>query len=187
MFKKLLIAALFLTFAAAPGLAQEKTLPELQVVPTLDLARYAGKWYEIARLPNRFEKDCAGDVTATYALLPKSKIKVVNQCRKADGEVKTAKGEARLADKKSGPNSKLEVRFAPGALSFLPFVWADYWVVDLAPDYSYAVIGEPKREYLWILAREPRVSEAIYQRAVGKAKEQSFDVARLIKVKQSGD
>lgn len=146
---------------------------EVTVVPSVDLAKYAGKWHEIARFPNRFQKDCASDTTATYTLRPDGKISVLNQCRKADGSIKTAKGTARLADAK-GPNSKLKVTF------FWPF-YGDYWILALDPDYQWVLIGEPERKYLWILARQPRVDDALYKSIVDRAAQQGFDTSRLMK------
>jgi apolipoprotein D and lipocalin family protein len=110
---------------------------------------------------------------------------VLNRCRKTDGAVTSAKGRARVADRR-GPNSKLEVRFAPGYLSFLPFVWGDYQVIDLAPDYSYALVGEPGRKYLWVLSRTPRMDEETYARAVARGAAEGFDVGKLIRTEQSG-
>lgn len=156
-----------------------------QVVPAVDLSRYAGRWYEVARLPNRFQKNCAGEVTAEYALLAGGDIRVVNQCRQSNGQMKMAEGKARLAEK-DGPNSKLEVRFAPSFLSFLPFVWGDYWILDLAPDYSYALVGDPGRKYLWFLSRSPRVDEATFRRLTEKAAAEGYDVSRLIRTRQEG-
>ena len=91
----------------------------LRVVPEVDLDRYAGQWYEIARLPNRFQKRCAGEVTANYTLQPDGKISVLNRCRLESGEHIQAKGVARVAGKKQA-NSMLKVRFAPSFLSFIP-------------------------------------------------------------------
>jgi apolipoprotein D and lipocalin family protein len=156
----------------------------LEVVPSVDLQRYAGTWYEIARLPNRFQKDCVGDVSATYRLLEDGRLEVVNACREADGSMKKAAGVARLANK-SGPTSKLEVRFAPGWLSWIGAVWGDYWVIDLAPDYSASLVGSPDRKYLWVLARTPRIDDAVYDGLLEKAKSQGFDVSRMQKTAQS--
>ena len=121
-------------------------------VPALDLTRYAGTWYEVARYPNWFQRQCAGDVTAEYTLGPSDRIGVVNKCRKKDGSVARAEGTARKATPE-GPDSQLKVRFAPAFLSFIPAVWGDYWVLGLGPDYSYAVVGDPSRKYVWILSR----------------------------------
>lgn len=158
---------------------------ELVAVPSVDLSRYAGKWYEIARLPTRFEKDCAGDVTATYSLEADGEIKVVNECRQADGTRKRAEGTARRADPQ-GPTSKLEVSFTSDFLHFLPFVWADYWVIDLDPEYRFAAVGEPDRKYLWILSRTPHMDEATYQTLVARLAARGYDVGELVRTAQGG-
>ncbi len=155
----------------------------LEVVPSVDLQRYMGTWYEIAKLPNSFQKKCTGDVTANYTLLDDGTVKVVNRCRKENGEMTEAEGKARRKSEDE-PNSKLEVRFAPGWLSWLPFVWGNYWVIDLAEDYSYAVIGEPKREYLWILSRTPKMEDAVYQKILERIRAQGYDPAALVKTRQ---
>jgi apolipoprotein D and lipocalin family protein len=183
MNKKIVAAGLLVLFAALLVRAEKKSKEPLRVVPSVDLARYTGRWYEIARLPNRFEEKCASDVTAEYALLETGRLKVVNQCRKKDGSMTRAEGSARLADK-GGANSRLKVRFAPGFLSFLPFVWGDYQIMELAPDYSYALVGEPSRKYLWILSRTPQMDEGTYRQLTEAAAAQGFDVSRLIRIKQ---
>jgi len=160
--------------------AQDKPL---EVVPSIDLKRYAGTWFEIARFPNSFQRECAGNVTATYTLLDDGTISVANRCRQSNGEMKEAIGKARrLSDDE--PNSKLEVRFAPAILSFLPFVWGKYWVIDLGDDYSYAVVGEPNREYLWILARSPSVDADTYGKILDRITRQGYDVSKLIRTQQ---
>ena len=148
----------------------------LEVAPSVDLARYAGKWYEIARLPNRFQRDCAGSTAATYTLRADGKITVLNECRKADGRQKSAKGTARVADAK-GPNTKLKVTF------FWPFS-GKYWIIDLDPEYRWAVVGEPGRDYLWILNREPQLDAALYQQIVERARHRGFDTRKLVKTRQ---
>jgi apolipoprotein D and lipocalin family protein len=170
---------LLLTIAAiwwAKPIPAANSQPPLQVAPSVDLARYAGKWYEIARLPNRFQRDCAANTAATYTLRPDGKITVVNECRKADGRMKSAKGTARVADTK-GPNTKLKVTF------FWPFS-GNYWIIDLDPEYRWAVVGEPGRDYLWILSREPRLDEALYHKIVERVKQQGYEVERLMKAAQ---
>ena len=151
---------------------------DLRVVPTVDYERYAGKWYEIARLPNRFEQRCATDVTATYVPRTDGRIAVINRCLRADGRIQEANGIARRVD--GQPTSVLQVRFAPALLSFLPFVWGDYQVIDLGPDYDYAVVGAPSRAYLWILARQPVLRPDLYAHATDAARTQGFDVSRLV-------
>lgn len=184
MLRRFILGACALLALAAVVKADRKREP-LRVVPSVDPGRYAGTWYEIARLPNRFQKKCAGDVAATYTLRPDGGLDVLNRCRKRDGQVTSVKGRARVADRR-GPNSKLEVRFAPGFLSFLPFVWGDYQVIDLAPDYSYALVGEPGRKYLWVLSRTPRMDEETYGRAVARAAAEGFDVSKLMRTEQTG-
>ena len=182
MNKKIAAAGLLVLFAVLAVRAEKKEKEPLRVVPSVDLRRYEGLWYEVARLPNRFEEKCAGDVTAEYALKEDGRLRVVNRCRKKDGKMTEAVGEARLADRE-GPNSRLKVRVAPAFLSFLPMVWGDYQIIELAPDYAYAVVGDPGRKYLWILSRNPRLDEATYLRLTEAARSQGFDVGRLILTK----
>jgi apolipoprotein D and lipocalin family protein len=151
-------------------------------VPTLDLQRYAGTWYEIARLPNPFQKKCAHSVVVRYAVREDGRLDVVNECVEKDGRTSRANGVARRADPGS-PLSQLKVRFAPAFLSFLSAVWGDYWVIDLAPDYSYAVVGEPRRRYLWILSREPRMPEPLYAGILERAA-RFYDVSRVVRTEQ---
>lgn len=151
----------------------------LRVVDNVDLQRYTGTWYEIARLPNSFQNKCIGDVTATYTLLENGQIQVVNRCRMESGEFAEASGRARRADK-DGPNSKLKVRFAPAFLSWLPFVWGDYWIIELDPEYRYAVVGDPGRKYLWILAREPELEESILEDILERTADQGYDLTELL-------
>lgn len=160
--------------------AQKVESKELITVPSVDLNRYVGTWYEIARLPNRFQEKCSGDVTATYTLLDDGNIKVVNRCRQEDGEFTTAEGLARRASE-DGSNTKLKVRFAPAFLSFLPFVWGDYWIIDLASDYSYALVGEPERRYLWVLSRSSVMEDHTFEGILERAKRQGYDTSPLIK------
>lgn len=148
---------------------------ELPVVPSVDLAKYAGQWYEIARLPNRFEKNCVSSVTANYSLRGDGKIDVINQCRKASGKLESAKGKAKVVDKRS--NAKLKVTF------FWPF-YGDYWILDLGSDYEYSVVGDKSRKYLWILSRTPQMDEALYERLLANMADQGFDTSRMIKTLQ---
>ena len=179
LFRRYFLAICTLFLAGKKSNAQE-----LSVVDSVDLQRYAGRWYEIARLPNRFQEECTGNVTASYALLENGEIKVVNRCQKAGGDSSEAEGVARRASPDE-PNSKLKVRFAPAILSFLPMVWGDYWIIDLAPDYSTAVIGEPNREYLWVLARTPKLEEETLQEILKRVKQQGYDLRDLIRTKQA--
>ena len=163
-------------FANMPSYAADAGAP-LRVVPSVDFARYEGKWYEIAHLPAWFQKDCVSDTTATYTRRPDSKITVLNQCRKADGKMKTATGTAKVASGKE-PNTKLKVTF------FWPF-YSDYWIIDLDPEYRWAVIGEPKRQHFWILSRTPQIPPALYSRVLERARAQGYDLSRLVVTRQS--
>lgn len=152
-------------------------------VPSVDLKRYSGKWFEIARFENKFQKQCVGNTTAEYVLKEEKNIQVINRCLKKDGKISEATGKAKIEDKQT--NAKLEVRFAPAILSFLPQVWGDYWVLDLDPNYQYAAVGEPERKYLWILSRTPQMDEALYQQIVRRVETMGFDGNKLIKTPQN--
>jgi apolipoprotein D and lipocalin family protein len=136
-----------------------------------------GDWFEIARFPNRFQRACVGDVRATYARRPDGRLDVVNRCRTAEGETE-ARGVARIVDVRTF--AKLKVRFAPSWLSWLPMVWGDYWIIGLAPDYSWAVVGEPGRKYLWILARAPQLDDESIAAARSAARASGYDVEGLV-------
>jgi apolipoprotein D and lipocalin family protein len=175
-----LISAFFLFVMAV--FSVPASAADLKTVPYVDMDKYLGRWYEIAKYPNRFQRQCVGNTMATYSLKPNGRIEVLNECLKTNGKVESATGEARIADKKS--NAKLKVRFAPGFLSFLPFVWANYWIIDLAPDYSYAVIGEPKREYFWILSRLPEMQEEKYVEILKRVEAMGFDPTKVDRTRQ---
>lgn len=163
-----LMASALMTVAmvvSTPVLAQ-KAAP-LETVPSVDLARYQGRWYQIALYPNSFQKQCVSNTTADYSILADGSIEVLNQCKTADGTVSKAIGAARIKQPRitlfnfkplPASTSRLEVRFAPKWLDWVPAVWAPYWVIQLADDYRYAVVGDPTREYLWILSRTPTLS-----------------------------
>ena len=144
----------------------------LETVARVDLDRYLGTWYEIARYPHRFQEDCVAS-TATYARLADGRIRVENACRDAsrDDEVRRVTGVAWVASGDSS-NAKLEVQF------FWPFRGA-YWIIDLDPDYRYAVVGHPSREYLWILSRTPSMDEHVYQRLLRGIAAQGYDLSRI--------
>lgn len=176
--RNLVFSALFVALAVSnPVLAGEDTSPPLIPIASLDVPRYMGTWYEIAKYPNRFQKKCASDTRAEYSLMADGRVKVRNRCRTASGEPDTAEGVARQLGGKD--SARLEVRFAPAWLSFLPAVWGDYWVIDLDADYRLAAVSEPQREYLWILARTPEVDQAAYDELLERLKASGFDLDRL--------
>ncbi|QHS52662.1 lipocalin family protein [Edaphobacter sp. 12200R-103] len=166
----LLLGAIFVLAGRASG-------ETMQTVPHVDLNRYQGRWYEIVRLPLRWENKCASDVTANYTLRPDGKIGVLNQCRKKDGSLSESKGTARPASKQE-PNSKLKVTF------FWPFS-GDYWILALDPEYQWALVGTPNRKNLWVLSRQPHMEKAALDRLLEHARSLGFDITKLIYTKQN--
>jgi lipocalin/uncharacterized protein YbjT (DUF2867 family) len=171
------VTILILGLCMTAGTVAAQAPPPVRTVERVDLKRYAGDWYEVARLPNRFQRRCVGDVRARYVIRVDGRLDVLNQCRTADGTIDAA-GVARVVD--TSTSAKLKVRFAPAALSFLPFVWGDYWILALGPDYSWAVVGSPDRKYLWILSRMPQLPAAVFAEAVAAARANGFDTERLV-------
>lgn len=176
---------IFALILSVSSFAQSKDKPALQSVASVDLKQYAGKWYEIGKYPNKFQKKCIANTTATYALKENGRLEVSNNCVLKDGRTETAVGEAKIADKNT--NSKLKVRFAPGALSWLPVVWGDYWIIDLDSKYQYVAIGEPKRNYFWILSRQATMDDATYQNILRRAEAMGFEPGRVEKTPQNAE
>lgn len=174
--KKFLLGALLIL------LTPQILCQTLRTVAHVDLDRYAGTWYEIARLPNRFQVQCVANVTAQYRKREDGRIDVINRCKKSDGVTEEAAGVARIADPVS--QAKLSVRFAPAWLSWLASVWGDYWILELAPDYSVAVVGEPSLQYLWILSRTPSIPDATYAELLSNLAKQNYKVSAVVKTPQ---
>lgn len=165
---RLLISCLVL-LAAAPASNAESAPPPVQSVASLDLARYAGKWYEIAAFPMFFQRQCVADTTAEYTLRPDGELTVDNRCRTESGSDQ-AIGRAWAVD--GAGAGQFKVSF------FWPFR-ADYWVIGLDPDYRWAVVGNPNRKYLWILSRTPQLPAADLERARLTASAQAYDLGQL--------
>ncbi len=148
----------------------------LQTVSSVDLNKYLGKWYEIASYPQTFQKGCHC-TTAEYTMSEKGYVIVENRCNKNSitGKQAYIKGKA-FVEKNSG-NAKLKVQF------FWPFK-AKYWIIDLAGDYSFAVVSHPNKKYLWILSRSPKMDESVYQLIISRLKEKGFDISKLQKTPQ---
>lgn len=168
---KFLIGAALLTGAAAFVAFKKPENKPLATVPYVDLQKYTGTWYEIASFPQRFQKGCHCS-KAEYKLHPEGYVEVSNSCRKNSPtcDLKAVTGKAFVVDKET--NAKLKVQF------FWPFK-GDYWIIELAPDYSYAVVGEPSREYLWILSRTREMDKNLYQEIVSRTAAKGFDVSKL--------
>ena len=171
--------ALSLLLCASPGRAAD-----VVAVEALDISRYAGTWYEIARLPVFFQRKCVAEVTAQYTLQDDGSIGVRNSCRNEKGELDTVEGVARVDREHPG---RLEVRFAPDWLSWLPLTWADYWVIALDPEYQWAMVGEPGRDYLWILARTPTLPPARLEALKREAEAMGYRLETLIIDRRSSD
>lgn len=163
--------------ALPPVLAADGETKPLATIAALEVPRYMGRWYEIAKYPNWFQKKCVGDTSAAYILKPEGTVEVINRCRLENGEWNEAVGLARQI---GGPTSpKLEVRFAPAWLSFIPAVWGDYWVIDLDPAYQLVAVSEPRREYLWVLSRNPQVNKDAYAALLQRLRGFGFDPGKL--------
>jgi apolipoprotein D and lipocalin family protein len=161
-----------LTFAVQwLSAAVSNGLPPLKTVPKVEIERYMGTWYEIASFPQRFQRGCVASM-ATYSLRTDGKVDVLNQCRNEtlDGKMRSAKGTAWIVDKQT--KARLKVRF------FWPFS-GDYWIIDLGSNYEYAVVGHPKRTYLWILSRQRQMDPDTYEAILRRLKAQDYDVSRL--------
>ena len=166
---------LVLGMATYPAQAQHATLPN-QSVPVLDLQRYSGQWHEIAHVPMFFQRKCVENITATYSQKPDGNISVRNACDDKDGKRIESEGSARPV---AGHPGRLKVRFAPDWLAWVPMVWADYWVVELDPDYQWAVVGGPSMKYLWILSRAPSMDRALFDAIRARAAQRGYPVDNL--------
>ena len=156
---------------------------EVTVVRHVDLAKYVGRWYEIASIPQFFQRKCVGEVSAEYSTLDDGRIKVVNQCRKADGTMSSAEGRAEVVD--PSVTAKLRVTFVK-LIGWIFAFGGDYWIIDLDPDYRFAVIGHPKRTYAWILARTPILSREDLGPIAERLKAQGYDTCQLLMTSQDG-
>ncbi len=176
------IAGCALFTLAISGFCQEKAPTPPQTVAVLDTDKYMGTWYEIARFPNRFQTQCAGKVSATYQLQGSGHIEVTNSCELANGQRDSTVGEAKLGS--AGLNTQLRVSFLPKIVRWLPIGWGDYWVIDLASDYRYAVVGDPSRKFLWLLSRTPTMAVADRMAIETRLQAQSYDTRRLVNTPQ---
>ena len=154
----------FIAGAALSAPADAATaVQDLSAIPSLNVPNYMGTWYQVAWFPNRFQKQCISDTSASYRQREDGNVIVLNRCKTADGSFDAAEGLARPAGSRLQGNTlapaQLEVSFLPAWLRWLP-IWGNYWVLELADDGRYAVIGEPSREYLWVLSRSPQLSAA---------------------------
>ena len=188
MVKKFILTALLpgLLFISGTVSAQKNNSAnpvKATAVASVDLNRYSGKWYEIARYSNKSQKNCIGNTTIVYTLKEEGKIDVLNECLKNDGTLIDAKGEAKIVD--MATNAKLEVRYAPGYSAFLSTSWNDYWIIDLDEKYQYAAVGDKDRKNLWILSRSPKLNDAAYQNILRRVEALGYKPGKLVKTPQN--
>ena len=174
--KIILLIAIFLPLA----LLAQSSKNEPVTVPSVDLERYTGLWYEISKIPNPFQKKCALNTTAEYTLRDDGKIDVVNRCTKENGKIINARGVAKIGDKNT--RARLKVSFV--SLLGIRLFWGDYWIIGLDEEYQWAIVGDPSRAYGWVLSRTPKLSEEQWARVNGILKEQGYDPGRFVKSAQ---
>lgn len=168
---KIIILFLIAIIFANLHVSEQEIKTEPKVVKHVDLKKYVGLWYEIAKIPNRFQKHCKSGTTAQYRLLDNGKIEVINSCIDENGEKDEAEGIAKIVDLKT--NARLEVSFV--SILGINLFWGDYWIIGLDSNYEYAIIGTPNRKYGWILSRTPKLSEEKLNAAFEVLNEQGYD------------
>jgi apolipoprotein D and lipocalin family protein len=173
------LSTLLVLLSLTVSTASEK-IPPLETIKSVDLKKYAGLWYEISKIPNRFQKKCAGGTTAEYTLLDNGKVRVINRCREADGKTNSANGVARVVDKET--NAKLQVSFV--RFFGRNWFWGDYWIIGLDEDYQWAIVGHPKRKYGWILARTPKLGPEALKKCNGILREKGYNPANFVATEQ---
>lgn len=151
--------------------SQNNDLPQLTTVQKVDINKYIGLWYEVAKIPNKFQDQCAYGTTAEYKLKEDGNIIVTNSCYDIDGKLDIAEGLAKVVDKNS--NAKLEVSFF-SILGIRPF-WGDYWIIGLDEDYQWAIVGTPSRKYGWVLSRTPSLSDETMGKIFDVLRSQNYD------------
>lgn len=161
----------------------EPIMTDVTAVPHLELNKYLGRWYEICRLPLRWEDETATDITATYSLNDDGSVRVDNRCFDEDGKPSQAIGEAVPVD---DANSRLKVTFLPEFVRWVPFTKGDYWVLKIDAAYRTSLVGTPDRKYLWVLSRQPQISEETKAEYLREAQRQGFELGELITPRHTG-
>lgn len=165
------IVGFIIIFLISCASSQNKDFPPLTTVKQVDLNKYVGLWYEVAKIPNSFQDQCAYGTTAEYKIDEDGDIIVTNSCFDENGKIDVAEGLAKVVDKKS--NAKLEVSFV-SFLGIRPF-WGDYWIIGLDENYQWAVIGTPSRKYGWILSRTSSLPDETIQKIYSILEEQHYN------------
>lgn len=154
---------------------------ELETVASVDIAKYLGKWHEIARFENKHQKGCV-ETQAEYTQKANF-IEVRNHCILEDGKEKEVRGRAKVDD--TVTNAKLKVNFTPALIRFFGIGWGNYWIIERGQAYEYAVVSEPKMEYLWILSREKPMKKELYEAILGRLKQKGFNTENLVVAKNA--
>ena len=166
------VAVVFVTMVITIAKAQNRTETHgLITVKRVELKRYAGKWYEISKIPNRFQRQCAGNTTAQYTIRDDGRIDVINRCQKENGDFDQAIGIAKAVDPVT--NAKLKVSFVRFLWRW--WFWGDYWIIGLGTDYTYAIVGTPSRKYGWVLSRTPEMNPDQYESVVEELRKQGYN------------
>lgn len=174
--------ATLLLFTTSTGFAFAKNLP---VVDKVDLTRYQGTWYEIAAIPQSFQKQCIGNTTAVYELIPQSgEVKVVNSCQTEKGDRSVSEGRAKVVDPET--NAKLKVTFVKIGGKWVYLFGGKYWVIKLEENYQYAVVGHPSRDYGWILSRNPNLPADTLKELGQFLTSQGYDLCKFMTTPQDG-
>lgn len=169
-----------------PSVAGNTASRGVEAVPWLDLERFLGRWHGLAWLPLPFQRRCIGELTLEYATRDDGLVAVHSACRAGDGRTSDVHGVLRQREPLREP-ARLQLRFAPAWLDRLRFVWNEHWVIGLDQDYRWAVVGEPRRRYLWILAREPRMDYHLFEELKAIARRMGYDLAPLLVSRQRMD
>jgi apolipoprotein D and lipocalin family protein len=169
------------TLMGLNALAQEVT--PVRTVESVDLNQYVGKWYEVASIPQSFQSKCVRNTTAEYEFTSSGLIKVINSCETKSGELRSGEARARVVDKVT--NAKLKVTFVK-IFNWIFSLGGNYWIIDLAPDYSYAVVGDPSRNYAWILSRTPYLNEIDLSESLKRLKKNGYDTCKILTSIQDG-
>ena len=166
------VAVVFVTMVITIAKAQNRTETHgLITVKRVELKRYAGKWYEISKIPNRFQRQCAGNTTAQYTIRDDGRIDVINRCQKENGDFDQAIGIAKAVDPVT--NAKLKVSFVRFLWRW--WFWGDYWIIGLGTDYTYAIVGTPSRKYGWVLSSTPEMNPDQYESVVEELRKQGYN------------
>ncbi|KAF1025479.1 MAG: Outer membrane lipoprotein Blc [Acinetobacter bereziniae] len=180
--KKMILIGLALCSVASVAKAANDSVNQIKTVDNIDITKYMGKWYEVAHLPNYFQRKCSANTAAEYSLNQDKTVKVLNSCQNKNGNLQSSQG---LAKSINDGNSKLKVSFMPKGLQWVPFTKGDYWILRIDPEYKVALVGGPSKKYLWILSRTPHIDETTYVSYLETAKNLGYDTHNLIKTIQN--